>query len=191
MRLPADPRERLGEDGKPAVIALARMITHENAPQPHGPFREIDLEKATHLGIHSRRDAPRGTRNTLLACFGRETYQVRNKDNRDNRRELLSLRETVPTPWPPIDTRWTARGLNQEHASFLFQAFQQRFIKLLHMGDNIKAWLEYLEQKGIKRTPATHDSLDHAMNIPDPISRKHSILLTRDQTDRILVLGLP
>lgn len=168
------------------MIVTARRTTLENEPRPHGPSREIDLELATHLGIHSR-----GPRNTLLALVDKEPFQVRTKDNQKARREILSLKATLPMPWTPLKTRWTARGLAKEHEALLFVGFRDKYLELCGWSAHAGPWIQYLEEKGVKRTEATHDSLDFAINMPDLATRKISILLTRDQADKILVLGMP
>lgn len=173
------------------MIVTARRITDEDVPCPHGPFREIDLAAATHLGVYEQHIS-RGIRRTLLAKFEGQLWQVKDKDNLEQRRKLLSLRVSRPAPLSRQHTRWTLARLDKMHERAIWVSIIEKYREIVPWGRDSSPWSDYLAATGIKRGSMPWGSHEFAMTVSDPAQELlYSIFLTEDQADKILLLGMP
>lgn len=181
------------------MIVKARQIEDRDHLAPFGPFEDIDLDQATDLGVFER-SSPEGTRRTLLAHVDGKLYQVKDKDNQENIRHIVGLKSELPRPRIPCHVRWTHVPPGGKPYSRDDEIVMQRILFEKHgsmVRDFTRAWKDepwdkYLERVGIRRTLASWSSLGYSMVITDPHEPKsHRIFLTRDQAEKILVLGMP
>ena len=177
------------------MIVQAREIEDDHVPKPHGPFVEIDLDKATDLGLFSRW-ANKDNRTTLLARVDGKTYQVREKDNEYLTNPLLDMKMVLPRPRLPCHVRWSSVPTYTRDQETMVQRIIFDKHKMM-LDEATRAWKDepwdkYLERVGIRRALASWTSLGYSMVITDPQEFKsHRIFLTRDQAEKILVLGMP
>lgn len=181
------------------MIVKARQIEDSDKPVPFGPFEDIDLDQATDLGVFERFSA-RGPKRTLLAHVGGKTYQVRDKDNKEHTRHIMGLKSNLPRPRIPCHVRWThvppggkpySRDDEIRMQRILFDKHGEMVADITRIWKD-EPWDKYLERVGIRRALASWTSLGYSMVITDPHEPKsHRIFLTRDQAEKILVLGMP
>lgn len=175
------------------MIVTARRITDEDDLCPHGPFQEIDLDLATHLGVHERQ-VSKGPRRTLLAKFEGQLYQVKDKDNPEHRRKLLSIRHERPRPLHRSQVRWTLSRYTRDHESIIWSRALEKYLEMVPGWSRLAApgtWHGYLESNGIMKTSSMRSPHDYAISITDPSDHVCSIFLTEDQAEKIMVLGMP
>lgn len=171
------------------MIVQAREIKDDHVPKPHGPFVEIDLDKATDLGLFVRW-ADKDNRTTLLARVDGKTYQVREKDNEYLINPLLDMKMVLPRPRVPCHVRWSSTPTyTRDQEQIVQRIMSDKHSKMIQTRE---PWDKYLERVGIRRALVSWSSLGYSMVITDPHEPKsHRIFLTRDQAEKILVLGMP
>lgn len=181
------------------MIVRARQIRDGDELEPFGPFEDIDLDQATDLGVFQR-FCPKGPKRTLLAHVGGKLYQVKDKNNQENRRHIQNLKANLPRPSMPCRTRWShmppggqpyTRKDEERITRILVEKYRGMIADYTRRWKD-EPWDKYLERVGIRRALASWSSLGYSMVIIDPHEpRSHRIFLTGDQTEKILVLGMP
>ena len=173
------------------MIVKAREIKDEHVPKPHGPFVEIDLDKATDLGLSVRWEFKERT--TLLARVDGKTYQVSEKNNEYLTNPLLDMKMVLPRPRPPCHVRWSSvPTYTRDQEQMVQRIISDKYASMTQTNEFWATWDKYLKRNGMRRALASWTSLGYSMVIADPQEpRSHRIFLTRDQAEKILVLGMP
>ena len=103
------------------------------------------------------------------------------------------MKMVLPRPRPPCHVRWSSvPTYTRDQEQMVQRIISDKYASMTQTNEFWATWDKYLKRNGMRRALASWTSLGYSMVIADPQEpRSHRIFLTRDQAEKILVLGMP